>query len=73
MLDSLRDEPDNSVDSKGQTDKDAKNHRRQNDKHHCVAPQFKHSLNPVTGVRLSIAGVYEVVIDVLPAVLAADD
>lgn len=53
----LSNEPDSAVGGKGHTDKDAEDRRRQNNKHCGVAPQFKRSLKPVTGVRLSIAGV----------------
>lgn len=51
------DEPDGTVGSKSQNSKDGKNQCCQNKEHYGVTPQFKHSLNPVTGIRLSIAGV----------------
>jgi len=69
----LRDKPNDGIGSEAHTNKDTEDCRSENNKHCGVTPEFECSLKPVTGVRLSIAGVEKVMVDVLPAVLTADD
>ena len=57
ILDSLCDEPDDAISGKAHTNKGEENRRSENNKHRSVAPKFKCSLKPVTGIRLTIAGV----------------
>ena len=56
ILDSLSDEPDDAVGGKAHTDTDEEYRRSENNKHRSIAPKFKCSLKPVTGIRLTIAG-----------------
>ena len=57
ILDPLSDEPDDAVGGEAHKDKGEEDRRSENNKHRSIAPKFKCSLKPVTGIRLTIAGV----------------